>query len=80
MRSVSKGMATAFDRPTPFTLAGVTLYRATARTDGGDRSVLIYIRDQTALHLDVHVEGGTRRAGAPLTTITGFFVLGHPTS
>ncbi|WP_257791595.1 hypothetical protein [Methylobacterium sp. XJLW] len=42
--------------------------------------MFIYIRDQTALHLDVHVEGGTRRAGAPLTTITGFFVLGYPTS
>ncbi len=62
VKAVRKGMATAFDRPNPFTLAGVQMYRATARTDGGDPSVLIYIRDQTALFLDNHVVVGVRRA------------------
>lgn len=80
VKAVRKGMATAFDRPNPSTLAGVQMYRATARTDGGDPSVLIYIRDQTALFLDNHVEVGVRRAGAPFVTIVGSFIHGHPAS
>lgn len=36
---------TSFDRHTPFTLAGVSYFKATARTDGIDPSVLIVIRD-----------------------------------
>lgn len=66
--AVRKGMISAFDRPGPFTLAGVDILKVCVRTDGGDPSVLIFIRDRTASSIDLHVEGGTRRAGDPFAT------------
>lgn len=76
VEAVRKGMLTSFDRPKPFTLEGVDFFKASVRTDGGDPSVLIYIRDRTASYIDVHVEGGSRRAGDPFTTKRGPIVPG----
>jgi len=76
VKAVRKGMMTAFERPIPFTLDGVRMYRASARTDGGDPSVLIFIADRTASYVDVHVTGGVRRAGDPFTTRRGPIVPG----
>ncbi|MGU3541412.1 hypothetical protein [Methylobacterium sp. A52T] len=72
--AVRKGMLTVFDRPNPFTLAGVNFYKAKVRTDGGDPSVLIYIKDRTASYVDVHVEGGVRRTGEAMAFRTAFGV------
>ncbi|MCJ2035587.1 hypothetical protein [Methylobacterium sp. J-068] len=58
-------MISAFGLPNMFTLAGVDIVKASVRTDGGDPSVLIFIRDRTASYLDLHVEDGVRRAGYP---------------
>lgn len=69
--AVHKGMLTSFDRPKPFTLEGGGYFKASVRTDGGDPSVLIYVKDRTASYVDVHVEGGVRRAGDPFTTKRG---------
>lgn len=52
--AVQKGMLTSFDRPKPFTLDGVGFFNASVRSDGGDPSILIYIKDQTASYIDVH--------------------------
>lgn len=52
--AVRKGMLTAFDRPKPFTLDGVGFFKASVRSDGGDPSILNYIKDQTASYIDVH--------------------------
>ncbi|MFH8721849.1 heme-binding protein [Methylobacterium fujisawaense] len=52
--AVRKGMLTAFDRPKPFTLDGVGFFKASVRSDGGDPSILIYIKDRTASYIDVH--------------------------
>jgi len=74
--AVQKGMLTSFDRPKPFTLDGVGFYKASVRSDGGDPSVLIYVKDTTASYIDVHIAGGTRRAGDPFTTRRGPIVPG----
>lgn len=66
--AIRRGMMTAFDRPTPFTLEGVGVLKASIRTDGGDPSVLIFIWDRAASYLDLHVEDGARRTGDPFAT------------
>lgn len=66
--AVRRGMLTSFDRPKPFTLDGVDFFKASVRSDGGDPSILIYVKDRTASYIDVHIPGGTRRAGDPFTT------------
>lgn len=75
--AVRKGLVSAFDRPNPFTLAGVDIMKASVRTDGGDPSVVIYIKDRTASYIDLHVTGGTRHAGDPFTTRRGPVVPGR---
>lgn len=67
--SVRQGMMTSFDRPTQFTLDGVGVMKASIRTDGGNPSVLIYLKDTTAAYLDLQILGGTRRAGDPFTSM-----------
>ncbi|WP_156652609.1 hypothetical protein [Methylobacterium sp. Leaf86] len=69
-------MLTAFDRPKPFTLDGIAVYKATPSTDGGTPSALVFVRETQAAFLDLEMHGGVRRAGDVGTTRLGPLVPG----
>lgn len=68
-------MMRVFDRPTPFTLMGVNVWRARP-TDGGDPTAIVFLMDRQAAYLALEIEGGTRRAGDVATTRLGPLVPG----
>lgn len=64
--AVRKGMLTAFDRPKPFILDGVGFFKASVRSDGGDPSVLIYVKDTTTSYIPTLVPAPGTRVLIPL--------------
>lgn len=74
--ALRNSMLTAFDRPKPFTLEGIAVYKATPRTDGGTPSALVFVRETQAGYLDLEMHGGVRRAGDVGTTRLGPLVPG----
>ena len=68
-------MVGAFDRPTPFTIAGAAVLPARISTTR-DPAALVFIQDRQAAFLDLQIYGGVRRAGAYATTRLGPLVPG----
>ena len=74
--ALRRGMLDAFDRPKPFTVAGVRTFKATPRYDGGDPSALVFLADTQAAYLELEIFGGDRVAGDVATTKLGPLVPG----
>lgn len=74
--ALQRGMLDAFDRPEPFTVAGVRTFKATPRYDGGDPSALVFMADTQAAYLELEIFGGDRFAGDVATTRLGPLIPG----
>ena len=74
--AVREGMKKGFDRPKPFTLAGVKVFPARANASDGTIDAVVFLTDTVSGYLDLEITPGTRRAGAPGTTKLGPLVPG----
>lgn len=74
--ALQRAMLDALDRPKPFTVGGVMVFRATPRYDGGDPSAKVFLTGTVAEYLELETFGGGRVAGDVATTKLGPLISG----